>query len=252
MVALGLQGLDLLLPCKLFLQGQCGRGSPAGLLDLAIQLLDFPLQPDFQIIGPAVELVRFGLEESGIALGDSFLDDGLPLPRFCVQSWPASLPRPLPVRGGNVARQAQESGGGLFIQHRTLVGDGGNNQVIFRLIEGFDGKDRGSQPAGLAEEGFQDGNLAVVLAIVEMDFGRWQLPVLGLGQQRLGQGMIEAVQVRLAGAARQFIETKGDAGLPSPERDGASGGRSSHPGNSAWPFSSCRVSCMSSRSKRLR
>jgi hypothetical protein len=77
LVALGFERLDLLLPGQLFLQRQGGRGGAAGLLDLAVDFLDFPLQADFQVVGPAVELVGLGLEEAGVALGYVALNGGL-------------------------------------------------------------------------------------------------------------------------------------------------------------------------------
>jgi hypothetical protein len=77
LIALGFEGLDLLLPCQLFLQRQRGRGGAAGLLDLAVDFLDFPLQADFKVVGPAIQLVGLGLEEAGVALGDIALDGGL-------------------------------------------------------------------------------------------------------------------------------------------------------------------------------
>jgi hypothetical protein len=46
LVALGFQGLDLLLTGKLLLQRQRSGGSTSGFLDLPVQFLDFPFQPD--------------------------------------------------------------------------------------------------------------------------------------------------------------------------------------------------------------
>ncbi len=141
---------------------------------------------------------------------------------------------------------------GFFIQHLAIIGDGREDQVIFGLVEGFDGEDARRQPTGLADEGLQDGDLAVVPAVVEVDFGRRQLAALGPRQQGLGQRVVQAVKMRFAGAARQFVKPKRDlVGLfrkgmaDQPERW-------RRPRNSAWPSSSCRVSCMSRRSKRLR
>ena len=79
LVALGFEGLDLLLAGELFLQRQRGRGGAAGLLDLAVEFLDLAFQSDLQVVGPAVELVGLGLEEAGVALGDVALDGGLAL-----------------------------------------------------------------------------------------------------------------------------------------------------------------------------
>lgn len=48
LVALGFEGLDLLLPDQLLLQRQSGRGRAARFLDLAVDFLDFPFQPPFR------------------------------------------------------------------------------------------------------------------------------------------------------------------------------------------------------------
>ncbi len=68
LVALGFERLDLLLPGKLLLQRQGCRCGATGFLDLAVDFLDFPFQSYLQVVGPAVELVGFGLEETSIAL----------------------------------------------------------------------------------------------------------------------------------------------------------------------------------------
>ena len=77
LVALGFKGLDLFLTGELFLQRQRGSGGAAGFLDLAVQFLDLALQAELEVIGPAVELFGFGLEEAGVALRDFFLDGSL-------------------------------------------------------------------------------------------------------------------------------------------------------------------------------
>ena len=79
LIALGFKGLDLFLAGELFLQRECSGGGAAGFLDLAVEFLDLAFQTDLQIVGPAVELVGFGFEEAGIALGDVALDSGLAL-----------------------------------------------------------------------------------------------------------------------------------------------------------------------------
>jgi len=57
LVALGFEGHDLLLPPQLFFQRQRGRGGTACFLDLAFQAY-------LEVVGPAVELVGLGLEET--------------------------------------------------------------------------------------------------------------------------------------------------------------------------------------------
>ena len=71
LVALRFERLDLLLPGELLFQRQRGRGGAAGLLDLAVELLDLAFEADLQVVGPAVELFGLGLEEAGVALGDA-------------------------------------------------------------------------------------------------------------------------------------------------------------------------------------
>lgn len=68
MVALRLECLDLLLPGKLLFQGKRARSGTAGVLDLAVELLDLALQSELEVVGSAIELVRLGLEDPRIAL----------------------------------------------------------------------------------------------------------------------------------------------------------------------------------------
>ncbi|MCZ7624790.1 MAG: hypothetical protein M5R38_02130 [Candidatus Methylomirabilis sp.] len=70
-VALGLERFDLFLTRQLILQGQGSLGRATSLLDLAVQVFNLAFQADLQIIRPAAQLIGFGLEEGGIALGDS-------------------------------------------------------------------------------------------------------------------------------------------------------------------------------------
>jgi len=68
-VALGFEGLDLLLPGEFLFERQSdGRGA-AGLLDLVVEFFDFTFEAQFEVVGSAVELLDFGLEEPGVALG---------------------------------------------------------------------------------------------------------------------------------------------------------------------------------------
>ncbi len=77
LVALGFKSFDLLLPGEFFLQRQGGGGGAAGIFDLAVNFLDFPFEPRFQVVGPAVEFVGLGFEEAGVAFGNVALDGGL-------------------------------------------------------------------------------------------------------------------------------------------------------------------------------
>ena len=77
--------------------------------------------------------------------------------------------------------------------------------MVFRLIQGFDTKEREGQPAGFADEFFQQRNLAVVLVIIKMNLRRWQVALFCLRDQSLGERMVEAVKMSLARTARQFI-----------------------------------------------
>ena len=78
-VALGFDGFDLFLAFQLFLQCQRSDRSPAGFLELAVELLDFSFEADFEVIGPAVEFGGFGFVEEGVTFGDLALDFGLAL-----------------------------------------------------------------------------------------------------------------------------------------------------------------------------
>ena len=64
LIALRFECLDLLLPGKLLLQCQRGCSGTPGFLDLPVEILDLALQADLQVVGPAVELFCFGLEEN--------------------------------------------------------------------------------------------------------------------------------------------------------------------------------------------
>lgn len=63
---MGFEGLDLLLTCELLLEGQRGGGGAAGLLDLAVDVLDLVFEADLQVVGPVFELEGLRFEELGI------------------------------------------------------------------------------------------------------------------------------------------------------------------------------------------
>src|SRR5690606_11796118 len=77
LIAKRLEALDLLLPGQLVFQSQGCSRRPSRLLDLPIDLLDLSLQTHLEVVGPAVELVRFQLEEACIPLRDVTLDQAL-------------------------------------------------------------------------------------------------------------------------------------------------------------------------------
>lgn len=77
LVALGFEGLNLLLAGEFLFQRQCRCGSAAGFLDLAVNLLDLALETQLEVVGPTVEFLSFGLEEPGVALGNGALKAGL-------------------------------------------------------------------------------------------------------------------------------------------------------------------------------
>ena len=68
------QGLNLLLACKLFLERQRNRSRTTCLLNQAIELLDLPLEPELEVVGPSVELFDLCREELRVALGNGALD----------------------------------------------------------------------------------------------------------------------------------------------------------------------------------
>ncbi|MBU6207715.1 MAG: hypothetical protein KGQ42_08515 [Alphaproteobacteria bacterium] len=57
------------MPRQLVLKRLRQRGGTAGFLDLAVKFLQLPLQADFQIVRPSIELVGLDLEEAGITFG---------------------------------------------------------------------------------------------------------------------------------------------------------------------------------------
>jgi len=75
--ALAFEPLDALLGRELLRQRRCTGGGPPGFPDLAVQILDLAFEAKLDVISPAIELDRLGLEEAGIAFIDRALDGGL-------------------------------------------------------------------------------------------------------------------------------------------------------------------------------
>jgi hypothetical protein len=66
----GLKRSDVFLGLKLFLERWRGRGGASRLPDLSIEFLDLALQPNFQVLSPAIKLIGFRFEEGRVPLGD--------------------------------------------------------------------------------------------------------------------------------------------------------------------------------------
>ena len=71
--------------------------------------------------------------------------------------------------------QREQAGGDFLVEHLAVVGRCGEDQVVLGLVERFDGEERERQPARLADEGLEQRDLAVVLAVVEVNLGWRQL-----------------------------------------------------------------------------
>jgi hypothetical protein len=69
-VTVGLKRFNVFLGLEFFLECWRGRGGAACFPDLPVEFLDLALQPNFQILGPAVELIGFRFEEGRVPLGD--------------------------------------------------------------------------------------------------------------------------------------------------------------------------------------
>ena len=100
------------------------------------------------------------------------------------------------------ARQCQQTCGDFFVQCLSIVRDSREDQMVFRLVEGFDAEERENKLARLADERLQQRDLAVVLAIAEVHLSGRKIAPLRLRYERLGERMVQPVEVRLAGPAR--------------------------------------------------
>ena len=60
--------------------------------------------------------------------------------------------------------------GGFWVERFAVIGMSGEDEVVLGLVEGLDGEAGGGEPAGLADEGFEDGDLALVVVVAEGDF----------------------------------------------------------------------------------
>src|SRR5206468_5735918 len=130
LIALRLHCLDPLLTGKLFFECQGSGRCAADLLDLAIQILDFSLEPKLQVIGPPIELFRLNLEELCVSLRNASLD-------FCLPTLPNRVKRTGDRDrrwGFYLPGKSEETPCGVFIQRLAAIQSGRPNQMIFRLI----------------------------------------------------------------------------------------------------------------------
>ena len=94
------------------------RGGALGLLDLAIKILDLPLQGDLQVVGPVVQLVGFRLEKPGVALGNSLANHCLAARHLVAKP---RIGRGLGRLRDGGRRQREHSPGRFFGNHLSIV-----------------------------------------------------------------------------------------------------------------------------------
>ena len=169
----------------------------------------FRFQSNLEIVGPAVEFVSLGFEVARVVLGDVALDGGLAALGKRVECFLNILSR-LRVLGG-YARRGEQAFRGFFLQRLAIISDWREDEVVFRLIERFHTETRKGEPAGLVNERLQGCDFAVMLAVVKSNSGCWEVAVLRLCHQGFSTRLVEAVEVRFTGTARQFMQADGMA-----------------------------------------
>jgi hypothetical protein len=128
----GLQRFDVFLGFKLFLEGWCGCGGAARLPDLSVEFLNLALQPNFQVLGPAIEFIGFRFEEERVPLGDRLQN------RFLVthgdgRQWFA---RRRGIHCVPATRRKPEQTTGLFhIQRLAIIGQRRNDEIVLNLVK---------------------------------------------------------------------------------------------------------------------
>ena len=205
-LAVGFEGFDLLLAGEFFLKREGGGGCAAGFFDLAVDVFDFAFEADLQVVGPVVELGGLGFEELGIALGDVAADAGLLLAGDFVEGrW-----RGFGELALVIARKREEAAGGVLVEGFSGVRVGCEDEVVLGLVEGIDGVAGSGEPAGLADEGFEDRDLSLMGLVAEGDLGGSERAFLGGADDGIGQGMPESVEVGFAAAPGQLIAPEGN------------------------------------------
>ena len=128
---LRLERLLLALPFQLRRQVRRQFGLAVHTLDLGVQLLQFALQPFFQVFRPAVEFVDLALEECSVALsnlGGRGREQGVALP---LQALPVLLAED--SRLDNFSADLEQLGTGFRMDRLAIPADGGEQQPVLLI-----------------------------------------------------------------------------------------------------------------------
>ena len=163
-----LPGCGGALAFQFFRQGGGQAGGLLRLLERLVQFLQLGLERVAAVLGPAVELVHLGVEPVAVP-GGQRLEKLLAAARHGFVQGRCDRCGHL-ARAALAARQVEEPPALGFVQERAVVGQAGQDQQVLRL-QGAHGEASARQPAALAHQRLQDGDVLAAAGVVEDHFG---------------------------------------------------------------------------------